>query len=753
MLKITGYSDRISARPGETVRFMVNCEHPTYRTDVVRLICGDDNPKGPGYKETVVPTPINGKRHRGRRQAILMGSYGIVPSKPVLDSLDSFTVAAYVWPTTPKKGEQALIGRWQARGGAGFTLVIDDRGALALRVGDGKGRVETVSTGRKLRERYWYLVAASVDAATRKVTLHQEPLSPCIGVKDQRTLSRRLDLKPAAAKDAPLLFAAHAEGKTKERLRTALHYNGRIDSPRLARGALSRDEIDTLLRSPHDARVIDALVAAWDFSIDIPTTRLADSGPERLDGETVNLPARAMTGHNWTGEELNWQRAPHHYGAVHFHDDDLYDAGWEVDFPLEIPASLKSGIYAARLRAGKDEEYIPFVVLPRRGKENKVAFLMPSASYMAYANESLGYGMSGAEMMAGQLTTFSPTHLFLLTHPEYGQSLYDSHSDGSGVCYSSRLRPILNMRPKYQFQFSCRSEAGSRLREFNADLNVIDWLTHFDIPHDVITDEDLHDEGYPLLKPYRAVITGGHPEYYSAAMRDAVARFTQGGGRFMYLGGNGFYWRVAFSETLPGVIELRRAEGGIRTWEARVGEAYMGFTGEYGGMWRRQGNTAPQALVGVGFTSEGFDNSSYYRRTKDSFDPRVAFMFKGIGKDELIGDFGYHGDGAAGNELDRADPALGTPSNALVVASSENHSESYLLVNEEILVSNPWVDGTNNPLVRADIVFYETPNGGAVFSTGSIAYNGALPWNNYDNNVARLTTNVLRRFMDPKPFL
>jgi N,N-dimethylformamidase len=54
--------------------------------------------------------------------------------------------------------------------------------------------------------------------------------------------------------------------------------------------------------------------------------------------------------------------------------------------------------------------------------------------------------------------------------------------------------------------------------------------------------------------------------------------------------------------------------------------------------------------------------------------------------------------------------------------------------------------------VRADIVFFETSAGGAVFATGSIAWCCALSHNGYDNNVSRLTGNVLRRFLDPKPF-
>ena len=76
----------------------------------------------------------------------------------------------------------------------------------------------------------------------------------------------------------------------------------------------------------------------------------------------------------------------------------------------------------------------------------------------------------------------------------------------------------------------------------------------------------------------------------------------------------------------------------IKTWGADTGEYYHSFTGEHGGLWRHQGETEPQRLAGVGFTSEGFDISSYYRQTNDARNPRVAFMFKGISNDELIGE-------------------------------------------------------------------------------------------------------------------
>ena len=45
---IVGYADAMSVAPGETIRFMVSCELPEYRAQIVRLIHGDINPAGPG---------------------------------------------------------------------------------------------------------------------------------------------------------------------------------------------------------------------------------------------------------------------------------------------------------------------------------------------------------------------------------------------------------------------------------------------------------------------------------------------------------------------------------------------------------------------------------------------------------------------------------------------------------------------------------------------------------------------------------
>jgi len=50
MLRITGYSDKYQAFPGEKVKFYVNSDKSVdYDIQIVRLILGDSNPEGPGY--------------------------------------------------------------------------------------------------------------------------------------------------------------------------------------------------------------------------------------------------------------------------------------------------------------------------------------------------------------------------------------------------------------------------------------------------------------------------------------------------------------------------------------------------------------------------------------------------------------------------------------------------------------------------------------------------------------------------------
>ena len=87
------------------------------------------------------------------------------------------------------------------------------------------------------------------------------------------------------------------------------NYNGKIDRPRLTNRAISIEDVAVLAQEWHTAPTMlrSALVGAWDFhAIIVPNaspTRIVDSSSNGLHGTTVNMPARGMTGHNWSGAE------------------------------------------------------------------------------------------------------------------------------------------------------------------------------------------------------------------------------------------------------------------------------------------------------------------------------------------------------------------------------------------------------------------------------------------------------------------
>src|SRR5258707_10819184 len=156
-------------------------------------------------------------------------------------------------------------------------LVLDAVGAAALVVGE-----TTLSTARPLRLQWWHRVTASYDPASGEARVSSQPLP---GPHADRDAAASQRMKSGVAANGPLLFAAEqiAPG------RTARHFTGRLEAPRLA---------------------ADALAAEWDFAAGIGTTQIEDRSPHRLHGRTVNAPNRAVTGTKWDGSVHDWRLGP-----------------------------------------------------------------------------------------------------------------------------------------------------------------------------------------------------------------------------------------------------------------------------------------------------------------------------------------------------------------------------------------------------------------------------------------------------------
>ena len=732
MIPLTGYSDRLSAAPGEHIAFKISSTATgPYRASLARVVHADPNPAGPGVK-------IEDLAHRftierpSRAQPLHLGSYARVDSAETLRLDGPLTVAALVWPTRAATAPQCAISRWDEAAGTGWALSLGPDGVTA-QIGVAGGPPLVVSTGGPLALRRWHRIWLVADPGAGTLRVGHAALA---GHRrgEPREVAAALSPRARLQAAAPILIGARLAGHARE------HWNGKIEDPLLLAAATAAPHalvLDPLLPP-------DGLVAAWDFSRGIDGLDVVDVGPHRLGGRLVNLPTRAVTGARWTGREMCWRHAPREYAAIHFHEDDLHDAGWATDFEFTVPDDLPSGAYLMRLHAEGHVDELPFYVRPPRGRPGAdLLFVASTYTYQAYANHARS---STDTAYRERVTAWGAYPHNPDDHPEYGRSTYNRHRDGSGVCYSSRLRPVLTFRPRYLTFLDAR---GSGLRHYPADTHLLDWLEVHGIRYDVVTDEDVDAEGAALLARYPTVLTGSHPEYQTSRTLDAYEGYLEGGGKLVYLGGNGFYWRIATSPALPGVIEVRRAEGGIRTWDAQVGEYYHALDGAYGGLWRRNGRP-PQQIAAVGFSSQGLFEGSFYRRQPGADDPRTAWIMEGV-KDAVIGDFGLSGGGAAGFELDRADAALGTPAGAIVVASSEGHGPGFVVVPEELLSHISTVTGEKpSRLLRADMTYAELPGGGAIFAVGSITFCGSLSHNGYDNSVSRILRNVLDRFRRPR---
>tara|TARA_Y100001934_G_C12386067_1_gene795829 strand:- start:12386 stop:14605 length:2220 start_codon:yes stop_codon:yes gene_type:complete len=733
-IPIIGYTDKLSARPGETIAFKVSCSSPQkYYANLVRVISCDPNPKGPGIQEEKLESNFDGV-YQGKPQNICLGSAIRVTETNSLDTLKSFTLIATIWPTRPQAGLQGIITRREVKGNSGFGLAINTKGACAI-----LGGLE-ISVGMPLIERRWYRIWMSYNSSTGTVTVGQKPLSKQIDAEDEGFCEAVTKVKNNFIGSGDLLIAAF-RGEPR-----SAHYNGKIESPIILETAINEKKMSLMTLNELQKKAF----AYWDFSQEISSPNIIDSGPHGLDGYIENLPTRAMTSSEWDNSSHDWTKKTQHYSAIHFHEDDIYDCGWNTDFVFTVPDEFKSGIYAARLETDSGEkEMVPFFVPAKKNKpQSRICILIPTFTYIVYGNISRGnstYKDDGS--LAKKIKDWGAWPYNCDEHKEFGLSTYNDHTDGSGICTASFLRPIITMRTA---TVSYPDVPGSGLRHFAADAHLWFWLEKMGYDFDIITDHELHHEGINSIKNYDIVMTPSHPEYHTTETLDALQAYIEEGGHFMYLGGNGFYWKVALNKNFPGAVEIRRAEGGIRLWASEPGEYYNAFDGTYGGMWRRNGRP-PQNLCGIGFTAQGKHFGDPYRRTAASRDPLYAWIFEGI-KDDIIGNFGLSGGGAAGFELDRADVKLGTPLNAVVLATSEGHGKHFGLVPEEILMTNmlAWNGEPYDDLIRADIVYFDTPKGGAVFAVGSITYCGSLPYNNCKNNISQLTKNVINRFLKEK---
>ncbi|MET3649055.1 N,N-dimethylformamidase beta subunit family domain-containing protein [Phyllobacterium ifriqiyense] len=461
---------------------------------------------------------------------------------------------------------------------------------------------------------------------------------------------------------------------------------------------------------------------AWQLPTLLPDSPIRSTGgTTALLLELVNLPTSCVTSSRWDGSSLDPRLVPTHYDAVHCHDDDMAALDWPASYRVKVPETAACGIYALEVQSADQTEQIVFFVASKVPR-NQVVFVVPTATYLAYADEIL------------------PEHLYEWKCDDRGhrlavdnnfKSLYDYHSDLSGVSICSYQKPKATLRADYRYPL------GDCPHNLPVDLHFLQFCHRHGIEFDLITDHDLHNRGMEGLHGYGVVVTGSHPEYLSIEMENAYRQFAADGGSIAYMGGNGFAGTVAFKGDL---MELRRSplEAG-RTWDGPIAEQNFAITNEPGGHLRSRGR-GEFSLIGGAISLMGFDGARPFTRTIDSFDPAHQWLFDGVAAD-TFGDSGIVLGGAAGYEVDATDMRLGTSPDTIVIARASGFPDSFYHD------SSRWYEGGDSERDGrrcGEMTVRYLSAGGIIFSASSVAWLGALPCGDDMNDVGRITLNALR---------
>ena len=297
-------------------------------------------------------------------------------------------------------GQVLLYGRWSVDGTSGFGLGINPSGRLEFWVGDGTA-ADAVAAEVKLLARVWYFVAVSYDPASGAATIHpgsrgqplQQPAVADRAIADYR--SHVTETRCACARRSPtdagfLIGACERAQPGARRVHVSQCYNGKIDRCGVQTGALDRAALDAIRAGGRpDMR-------AWS-PIGTPppaTARAYGIGDtrRRCRPEPAARRGRQPPGARADRLELEWPQRlfPPGTSGIRRHRiprrrADRLPLGADC-WALPIPADLKSGVYAVKLTAGDAEEYVPFFVRPATPNGEALCLLIPTASYLAYAN-------------------------------------------------------------------------------------------------------------------------------------------------------------------------------------------------------------------------------------------------------------------------------------------------------------------------------------------------------------------------------
>jgi hypothetical protein len=265
----------------------------------------------------------------------------------------------------------------------------------------------------------------------------------------------------------------------------------------------------------------------------------------------------------------------------------------------------------------------------------------------------------------------------------------------------------------YQVSFNRPYDGDGAVRFLAFDQAATAVAEHTGVPLAYVTDVDI-DQNPGILDGARAVVTLGHDEYYSLAMRNALVTARNAGTNLAFLGANAIYRHIRFADGDRVIICYK---------EASVDPLYGTDNADTTQQWRQPPDPRPESVI-TGVFYECNPVSAPYVVYDAS-----SWIFAGTGA--------YKGEsfpGMVGPEYDRLNPRVPYPKPLQVLAHSALTC-----------------DGIST---YSDSVYYTVASGAGVFASGTMRWVCAMRGPHCGHGltlaaerfVDRATENLLRAF-------
>lgn len=338
---------------------------------------------------------------------------------------------------------------------------------------------------------------------------------------------------------------------------------------------------------------------------------------------------------------------------------------WKASHILKLPENLPSGLYAIGLNDGQKTINCPLVV--KSHLKSKILVVAATNTWQAY-----NYWGGG--------------------------SIYDYFIKDGSRRERSHMVSFDRPNPEADPFKPTRSVNLDGQLLANAEVPLYKWLTKQKFTYNVISDEDLHNQG-KVPDGTSLVILSNHSEYWTAPMYDALETHLKGGGHLLNLSGNAIYWKVVIKDN---------------QMEVRKNHSMHTLIHEPGGNWASLGRPE-SSILGGSYTLKGWHTYAPYKILDQKH-----WLLEGtaLKNGDLIGDGGKHFGPASGWECDKRD--------------------AYSPPNVEIIAK-----GTNPKNGGAEWMIHQRPEGGWVMTTSSISFNGALE----DTIISKILLNYFKKIM------